>query len=82
MEGYRQEGYDLGFRDGQRTGGRINKIYTDALFAGRKNNLSPEESRAFITGWHDGFTDGVAEIVKRMVCEEGLVTQYFQDFKL
>ena len=44
-----------------------------------KNNLSSEESCEFITGWHDGFADGMAKIFKRMVHEEGLATKCFSD---
>ena len=76
---YRQEGYQQGYKDSKRTYGKISKKYTDTLFESNKNNLSSEESCEFITGWHDGFADGMAKIFRRMVHEEGLATKYFSD---
>jgi hypothetical protein len=76
---YRQEGYQQGYQDCKTTCGKISKKYTDTLFESNKNNLSPEKSCEFITGWQDGFADGMAEVFRRMVHEEGLVTKYFSD---
>jgi hypothetical protein len=76
---YRQEGYQQGYNDAKITGGKVSKKYTDTIFNSKKNNLSSEEFREFINGWHDGIADCMAEFFKRMVREEGIATKYLSD---
>ena len=60
---YRQDGYQKGFKDAKRTGGKIRQEYIDNLLITETKNLSTIESREFIKGWHEGFTDGVGEAI-------------------
>ena len=76
---YRQEGYQQGYKDAKRSSGKISPKYRDSLFESNKNNLTSEESSEFITGWHDGFADYMAEIFRRIVHEDGLATKYLSD---
>lgn len=75
----RDEGYQQGFKDGQRTSGKENKKYTATLFAQKAQNLSKNNSIEYIAGWHAGFADGMTEIIRKMVHQEGLATKYFKD---
>ncbi len=76
---YRQKGYQQGYKDAKRSSGKICPKYRETLFDSNKNKLSSEESFEFITGWHDGFADHMAEIFRRIVNEEGLATKYLSD---
>jgi hypothetical protein len=76
---YRQEGYQQGYKAAKITSGKISKKYQDTLFESTENNLTSEKSCEFITGWHDGCADYMAEIFRRIVHEEGLVTKCLSD---
>ena len=62
-EYYREDGYQKGFEDAKRTGGKIRQEYIDNFLNTETRNLSTTDSREFIKGWHEGFTDGVGEAI-------------------
>jgi hypothetical protein len=60
---YRQDGYQKGFEDAKRTGGKVRQEYIDNYLNIETKDLSIAHSREFIEGWHEGFTDGVGEAI-------------------
>ena len=60
---YKQDGYQKGFEDAKRTGGNIKQEYIDNFLNTETKKLSTTDSRRFIEGWHEGFTDGVGEAI-------------------
>lgn len=77
---YRQDGYQKGFGDGRRTGGKIKKSYIDNFLKDETQSLSTENSSEFIEGWYEGFTDAVRRELNMMVKKEGLVKNQTYDF--
>ena len=64
---YRQDGYKKGFDEARRTEGKVRKKYIDNCIKTETQNLSSRYSMEFINGWHEGFTDGVAELMSKLV---------------
>ena len=77
---YRQDGYQKGFVDGRRTGGKIKKSYIDNFLKDETQSLSAENSSEYIEGWYEGFTDAVRRELNMMVKQEGLVKNQKYDF--
>jgi hypothetical protein len=77
---YRQDGYQKGFIEGKRTGGKVNKKYVDNFLKDETQSLSTENSSEFIEGWYEGFTDAVRRELNMMVKQEGLVKNQKYDF--
>jgi hypothetical protein len=67
---HRHAGYQKGFNDGKRTGGKINKRYVEDLLKTETQDLLNEEALDYKTGWQDGFTDAVNRVIKSMVLQE------------
>ena len=76
---YRQDGYQKGFCDGRRTGGKVRKAYIDNFFKDETENLSTADSFEFMEGWQEGFTDGVRGVINCMVKEEGLLKTHIYE---
>ena len=70
---YRQDGYQKGFIEGERTGGKLKKSYIDTFFKDETQSLSNKDSSDFIEGWHQGFADAVRETLNKMVKKEGIL---------
>ncbi len=70
---YRQDGYQKGFIEGKRTGGKVNKKYVENCLNDETQSLCSKDSLEFIKAWHDGFADGVIGLLDNMVKQEGLV---------
>jgi hypothetical protein len=70
---YRQDGYQKGFIEGKRTGGKVNKKYVDNCLNDETQSLCSKDSLEFIKAWHEGFADGVIGLLDNMVKQEGLV---------
>jgi hypothetical protein len=70
---YRQDGYQKGFIEGKRTGGKVNKKYVDNCLNDVTQSLCSKDSLEFIKAWHEGFADGVIGLLDNMVKQEGLV---------
>ena len=70
---YRQDGYQKGFIEGKRTGGKVNKRYVDNCLNDETQSLCSKDSFEFIKAWHEGFADGVIGLLDNMVNQEGLV---------
>ena len=69
---YRQDGYQKGFTDGRRTGGKVNKTYVDNYLHDETQSLATKEALEFMKAWHEGFADGARGELNRMVKKEGL----------
>ena len=67
---YKQAGYEQGFVDGKRTGGKIKKKYLENLFESETQNLTEQESLLYKKGWQDGFVDAVRGALKHKVMQE------------
>ena len=78
---HRHEGYQQGFSDGKRTGGKINKKYVDNLLKAETRHLLNEESLNYKIGWQDGFTDAVNGVIKSMVLQENCLIYQMDEFK-
>jgi len=70
---YRQDGYQKGFLEGKRTGGKINKRYVDNYLNDETRNFDTKDSSDFIEGWYEGFTDAVTGALNKMVKKEDLL---------
>jgi hypothetical protein len=70
---YRQDGYQKGFIDGRRTGGKVNKTYVDNYLKDETQSLSTKDSLEFIKAWNEGFADGVIGALSKMLKVEGLM---------
>ena len=77
---YRHDGYQKGFIEGKRTGGKVNKKYVDNFLKDETQSLSAENSSEYIEGWYEGFTDAVRRELNMMVKQEGLVKNQKYDF--
>jgi hypothetical protein len=64
---YEQDGYQKGFDEARRTGGKVRKKYIDNYIKTETRNLPTIYAREFIKGWDKGFTDGVTKIMSRLV---------------
>ena len=73
---YNHAGYQQGFDDGKRTGGKINKKYLENLFKIETQNLSNQESIQYKLGWQDGFADAVRGLIKGMVMQENCIKNH------
>jgi len=78
----RDDGYQKGFVDGRRTGGKIKKSYIDNFLKYETQSLSIENSLEFIKGWHKGFADAVRMALNMMVQKEGLVKSQINEVGL
>ena len=78
----RDDGYQKGFVDGRRTGGKIKKSYIDDFLKYETQSLSIEDSSEFIKGWHEGFADAVRMALNMMVQKEGLVKSQINEVDL
>lgn len=78
LKGYKNEGYQQGLTDALRKGGKIASKYTVSLFAYKTQNLSKEHSVEYISGWHDGYTDGLANIFNKLLQNESTTKNHFQ----
>jgi hypothetical protein len=67
---YRRDGYQKGFVEGRRTGGKLKKVYIDNFFKEETQRLSSEDSMEFKKGWQEGFTDAVRGMVRNKLEEE------------
>ena len=70
---YRHDGYQKGFIEGKRTGGKVNKKYVDNCLNDETQSLCSKDSLEFMKAWHEGFADGVIGLLDNMVKQEGLV---------
>ena len=78
---YRQDGYQKGFIEGKRTGGKVNKKYVDNCLNDETQSLCSEDSLEFMKAWHEGFADGVIGLLDNMVKQEGLVKNQIYGFE-
>ena len=67
---YRQDGYQKGFDDGRRTEGKVKEVYINNLLKNETQSLSSENSKEFIKGWQEGYTEAVSGIVSNMMVKE------------
>ena len=77
---YIQDGYQKGFVEAKRTGGKINKRYVDNYLNDETQNLCAKDSFEFMKAWHEGFVDGVTRVLSNMVKQEGLLNNQIDDF--
>ena len=75
------EGYQQGFSDGKRTGGKINNKYVVNILNTETQHLSNEESQDYKIGWQDGFTDAVNGVIKSMVLKESCLISQLDELK-
>ena len=78
---YRHDGYQKGFIEGKRTGGKVNKKYVDNCLNDETQSLCSKDSLEFIKAWHEGFADGVIGLLDNMVKQEGLVKNQIYGFE-
>ena len=78
---YREDGYQKGFEDGRRTGGKAKKSYIENFLKNETQDLSDMESMEFKKGWHDGFYDGVTVVLNNMVKKEDIFLKQIYEFK-
>ena len=70
---YRQDGYQKGFFEGKRTGGKVNKRYVDNYLNDETRNFDTKDSLEFMKAWQEGFADGVISLTSNMVKQGGLL---------
>jgi hypothetical protein len=70
---YRQDGYQMGFVEGKRTGGKVTKRYVDNYLNDETQNLCTKDSLEFMKAWQEGFADGVIRLTSNMVKQGGLL---------
>ncbi len=78
---YRQDGYQKGFVEGKRTGGKVTKRYVNNYLNDETQNLCTKDSLEFMKAWHEGFADGVIGLLNNMVKEEGLLKKQIDDLE-
>jgi hypothetical protein len=76
---YRRDGYQKGFDEGKRTGGKIKKVYIDNFFKNETQYFSPADSMEFKKGWQEGFTDAVRGIVSNMLEKENFLMTHINE---
>ena len=76
---YRQDGYQKGFVEGKRTGGKVNKRYVDNYLNDETQNFGTKDSLEFMKAWHEGFADGVIGSISNMVKHEGLLINHLYE---
>lgn len=64
---YREDGYQKGFEEAKRTGGKVKKNYIDNCIKNETRNLPSIYSMEFMRGWYEGFTDGVREVLSKLI---------------
>ena len=78
---YKQDGYQKGFDEGRRTGGKVKKIYINNLLNNETQNLSDVDSIEFKKGWEDGFVDGVRKLINQMVNKETILVKNLNEIE-
>ena len=78
---YRQDGYQKGFIEGKRTGGKVNKKYVENCLNDETQSLCHKDSLEFMKAWHEGFADGVIGLLDNMVKQAGLVKNQIYGFE-
>ena len=78
---YKQDGYQKGFIEGKRTGGKVNKKYIENCLNDETQSLCSKDSLEFMKAWHEGFADGVIGLLDNMVKQDGLVKNQIYDFE-
>ena len=68
-EYYQQEGYQKGFEDAKRTGGRITQENIDRYLNAETRQLTAAHSQEFIEGWYKGFNDGAVEAACKLTTD-------------
>jgi len=79
---YRQDGYQKGFDDGRRTGGKVKKRYIENVLNCETQSLSAADSMEFMKGWEEGFGDGVRGVINNMVRKENIIMNHVYEFDL
>jgi hypothetical protein len=79
---HKQQGYQQGFTDGKRTGGKVNKKYVANLLKIETQHLSNEELLDYKLGWQEGFTDAVNGVIKSMVLKEDCSIDHLDELKM
>ena len=70
---YRQDGYQKGFVDGKRTGGKVKKAYMANFIKTETQGLSSADAAEFIKGWQEGLADGVRGALSEMMERDGML---------
>ena len=78
---YKQDGYQKGFDEGRRTGGKIKKTYINNLLNNETQNLSDVDTIEFKKGWEDGFGDGVRKLINKMVNKEIILVKNLNEIE-
>jgi flagellar biosynthesis/type III secretory pathway protein FliH len=78
---YKQDGYQKGFDEGRRTGGKVKKTYINNLLNNETQNLSDVDSIEFKKGWEDGFVDGVRKLINKMVNKETILVKNLNEIE-
>ena len=78
---YKQDGYQKGFDEGRRTGGKAKKTYINNLLNNETQNLSDVDSIEFKKGWEDGFVDGVRKLINQMVNKETILVKNLNEIE-
>jgi hypothetical protein len=78
---YRQDGYQKGFDDAKRTGGKIKKAYIDNFLNNETQSLFDADSLEFKKGWHEGFADGVRGVINKMVKNENVLMSHLYELE-
>jgi len=78
---YKQDGYQKGFDEGRRTGGKVKKAYIDNLLNNEIQNLSDADSMEFKKGWDDGFVEGVRRVISKMVNKETILVKNLNEIE-
>ena len=67
---HREDGYQKGLYEAKITGGKVRKEYIDNYMKTETQNLPSIYSVEFIKGWHEGFADGVSDLLSKLVMKE------------
>jgi len=74
-EYYRKEGYQKGFADAKRTGGKLTQENIDRYLNAETRKLTAAHSQEFIEGWYKGFDDGAVEAA----CQSATHDDFWED---
>ena len=78
---YKQDGYQKGYGEGRRTGGKVKKTYINNLLNNETQNLSDVDSIEFKKGWEDGFVEGVRSLINKMVNKDNILVKNLNEIE-
>jgi hypothetical protein len=69
-EYFKQIGFEKGFEDARKTGGRRSQESIDKYLNAEVRKIPSNQSQEFIEGWHKGYKEGIGEVICKLATDD------------